>query len=463
MTEALTPEPVEAIAQKHGRFPFGLAPRFFVALAAGLLWLIPAWWLPRFIPLMLIWDALVLAAWGWDLGRLPAPAKLKARRLWGGPLVLARPATAVIEVGNSEKRPLRVFTVDELSPALTGAAPKSVLVLPAAGQARYECEIVPRKRGETRVGSLFLRYRTSFGLAERWAAAPLQQTVCVLPDIKQAGHEALYLIRSRQIDIQKRRQRQPGLGREFESLRDYRTGDDTRDICWSATARHSHLVTRTFQAERSQTVWVTIDCGRLLRAEIEDPARDFRLSRLDYSVNAALSLAEVALQYGDRVAALAYGRKIQQLIAAERGPTQVRRWITALANVRGEATEANHGLAARVLLQKQSRRALVVWITDFAETPTIPDVVEHAAQIARRHLVLFVAVSQPDLAEVARRVPATQREMYSGAAALALVQRRESLIRSLRPYGVLAMEVSPGMLRTHLVNEYLAIKDRSLL
>ncbi|HMF78515.1 MAG TPA: DUF58 domain-containing protein [Bryobacteraceae bacterium] len=463
MTEALTPEPVESAARKRGWLSFGFAPRFFLALGIGLIWLVPVWWSIRFLPLLLVWDALVLAAWCWDLSRLPAPAKLLARRLWTGPITLARSINAAIEIQQSGNWPLQVFATDELSPALYGVVPQFELVLPAAGKARHEYAIVPRKRGDATLGSLFLRYRSAFAFAERWAVAPLLQTVCVFPDITEANQQALYLIRSRQMDMQKRRRRQPGLGREFESLRDYRTGDDVRDICWSATARRHELVTRTFEAERMQTVWVVIDAGRLLRAEIARPDQPFRLSKLDYSVNAALSLAQVASQYGDRVAALAYGRTIQQAIGAGRGPGQVRLWINALAHVRAETTEANHALAARALLQKQTRRALVVWITDFAETPTVPDVVEYAAQIAKRHLVLFAAVSQPDLAVAAHQVPRTDREMYSGAAALALLQRREVLIRNLRQQGVLAMEVTAGKLTTHLVNEYLAIKDRGML
>jgi uncharacterized protein (DUF58 family) len=114
-------------------------------------------------------------------------------------------------------------------------------------------------------------------------------------------------------------------------------------------------------------------------------------------------------------------------------------------------------------LQKQTRRALVVWITDFAETPTTPDVVEYAAQIAKKHLVLFVAVSQPDLAVAAREIPQTEHEMYRGAAALALLQRREILIRSLRRQGVLALELAPRKLTTSLINEYLSVKERNLL
>jgi uncharacterized protein (DUF58 family) len=463
MTEALTPEPVEAAARKRGRLAFGFAPRFFLALGMGVIWLVSMWWSLRFVPLLLIWNALVLAAWLWDLARLPKPAALKCRRVWSGPLILARSVVAGIELEQRGRAALRVFAIDELSPALRGVVLQFEVTLPARGQARHEDTLAPRRRGEAELGSLFLRYRSAFAFAERWAVAPLQQKVCVQPDITQASEQALFLIRSRQMDMQKRRQRQPGLGREFEALRDYRTGDDTRDICWSATARRHALITRTFEAERSQTVWVALDCGRLLRSEIERPDQDFRLSKLDYSVNAALSIAQVALQCGDRVAALAYGRTIQQMIGAGRGARQLRRWTEALAHVRAEATEASHGLAARALLQKQTRRALVVWITDFAETPTIPDVVEYAAQIGKRHLVLFAAISQPDVAAAARRVPESEREMYRGAAALALVQRRDLLIRGLRQQGVLAMEVTAGKLTTHLVNEYLAIKERGLL
>jgi uncharacterized protein (DUF58 family) len=463
MTEALTPEPVEAVARKRGYLAFGFAPRFFLALGMGVIWLAPMWWSVRFLPLLLIWNALVLAAWVWDLARLPRPRELNSRRVWSGPLILARSVKAAIEVEQTGRAALRVYATDELSPALCGVVPQFELTLPAGGQARHEYAVVPRKRGEAELGSLFLRYRSGFAFAERWAVAPLQQKVCVQPDVTAASQEALFLIRSRQMDMQKRRQRQPGLGREFESLREYRTGDDTREICWSATARRHHLITRTFEAERSQTVWVALDCGRLLRAEIERPQEDFRLSKLDYSVNAALSVAHIALQCGDRVAALAYGRTIQQVIGAGRGARQLRRWTDALAQVRAEATEANHALAARALLQKQTRRALVVWITDFAETPTIPDVVEYAAQIGKRHLVLFAAISQPDVAAAAHQVPETEREMYRGAAALALVERRELLIRGLRQQGVLAIEVTAGKLTTYLVNEYLAIKERGLL
>ena len=92
-----------------------------------------------------------------------------------------------------------------------------------------------------------------------------------------------------------RLRRQRGRGREFESLREFRAGDEYREICWTASARRGHLVTKVNQVERSQTVWIVLDAGRLLRARVGGP------SKLDYAVNAALSLAHVASLSGDNV------------------------------------------------------------------------------------------------------------------------------------------------------------------
>jgi len=53
--------------------------------------------------------------------------------------------------------------------------------------------------------------------------------------------------------------------------------------------------------------------------------------------------------------------------------------------------------------------------------------------------------------------------MYHYAAALEVVQRRDLLLRRLRQYGALTLEVEPQRLSTALVNRYLEVKERSLL
>jgi uncharacterized protein (DUF58 family) len=337
------------------------------------------------------------------------------------------------------------------------------MVVAPGGKEQTNYPILPRERGDVRMGRLFVRYQTLFGFAERWAVAEISQTVRVLPDLEQARQHALYLIRSKQVEMEKRRRRQRGQGREFQSLRDYRQGDDLRDICWTATARRHNLTTRVFEIERSQVVWVVLDAGRLLRAQVQQQGTELRLSKLDYAVNAALSLAQVATQCGDKVGLLAYGRSVQQRVAAGRGATHVRTIVDSLSQVRGEASEADHSSAARALLEGQHRRSLVVWITDFAETPTMQEVIEYAMQITRRHLVVFSAMSQPDLTVLAQATPETTTDMYRHAAALEIAHRRDLLLRGLRQRGVFAFELIPGLLASAVVNQYLDIKERNLL
>jgi len=60
-----------------GRLPFGMGPRFFVALLSGFLWLVPAWWIPQLIAAMLLWDLLAVVAFVSDLLRMPSRNRLR--------------------------------------------------------------------------------------------------------------------------------------------------------------------------------------------------------------------------------------------------------------------------------------------------------------------------------------------------------------------------------------------------
>jgi len=458
----LVPPVASALARPLGRIPFGFGPRFFTGLLLGLGWLVPAWWFPRLIAAMFLWDGIILATWLWDLLQLPAPGQIEVRRIWKTRPALASASSVTIELRNTGRIAVRARITDETPLALRlEPAFLELRARPGVTQAHYP--LLPPERGDAHIGRTFLRYQSAMQLAERWAVADTAQTVRVLPNLEEAKQHTLYLIRSRQIEMERRRRRQRGLGREFDSLREYRDGDDIRDISWTATARRNRLVTRVFEIERSQIVWLVLDAGRLLRAQVEEPGRPLRISKLDYSVNAALSLAQVALHCGDRVGLLAYGRRIQQNVNAGRGHRHVRAIVESLAQVHGEVAEANHARAVHTLLSAQKRRSLVVWITDFAETPAVPEVIEYATHMTSRHLVLFASMGQPDLNAVAGATPDSREEMYRHVAALEISHRRDVLLRGLRQSGVLAVELMPNVLASSLVNRYLDIKERSLL
>ena len=406
---------------------------------------------------MLLWDVVALLLWAMDLSQMPRPQQIVVRRVWHESLGLAKRISVTIEIENPSGREISAKVTDETPETFGRDLAKVEATVPAGGAASAAYPVEPRSRGDAKFGSVWLRYQSRLGLAERWARARLEQTVRVYPNIEEAQRMRIYLIRSRQIELEKRLKRQRGHGREFESLRDYRPGDEFRDICWSVTARRGKLITKVHQIERSQTIWLVLDAGRLLRARVDG------LTKLDYTISAALSLAQVAFYSGDRVALLAYGRRPQQRVGPGRGVGHLRVLMESLAQVRPEAFEADHLLAAESMMSQQGRRSLVVWLTDLAETAATPEVIECAAKMASRHLVLLGVIGQPELRRLIAAEPASGNEMYRYTAALEVVQRRELLLRRLRQQGALTLEVDASRMWTALVNRYLEVKERSLL
>jgi uncharacterized protein (DUF58 family) len=454
---SLIPPPITAAAARRKRFGVAFGPRFILLLLIGLIWLGPALIHLQFLYGMLVWDLLVLAAWGIDLARLPRPALLRVTRSWNSPAALSVPAGIELTLHNESGAALRATIVDNVPITLRADAPQLDLIVPPRGAVSKQYKICPMKRGESRLGLAYIRYQSLFRLAERWAVADIQQKVKIYPNLEEARRHSIYMIRSRQIDMEKRYTRKRGRGREFESLREYQEGDEYGNICWKASARRGKLITRLFQMERSQTIWLVLDTGRLMRAKVAG------LSKLDYAANAALSLGQVALGSGDRVGLLAYGRSINHRVLPNRGSLHLRSLIEKLALVQEELTEADHLRAANALMSTQKRRSLVVWITDIAETAMTPEVIEAAGRLSTRHVVIFVAIGQPDLGNLAAQEPDSVSQMYLIAAAQEMMHRREVLFATLRRHGAIAFEIESSKASAAVVNSYLEAKERNLL
>ena len=453
----LVPPGVAAPAVPSRRLPFAFGPRFFVLLALGLVLIVPAWLDPRAIVLLAAWNLLIAVLWVMDLRRIPAAGEIHVGRSWRAPLTLGTSARVAIDVTNLTPVPVVVDVEDDVPARLRRDLPGARTAVDAGGTSRVEYDVAPFERGDAALGEIALRVRTSWSIAERWLSAAVRQTVRVFPDLEDARRQSMFLLRSRQVALEKRRARVTGLGRDFESLRDYQPGDEPRDICWTATARRARPVTRVYQPERSQAVWIIIDGGRLLRARIGERAK------LDDLVNAALGLANVALAAGDRVGVLTYGRRIHMRLAPGRGGPHLRTIVDGLATVPAESAEANHAAAAAAVMAAQKQRALMVWLTDVAETAGVPDVIEGAARLAPRHVVIFGAIRPVELHAVAAHAPDTEQGMYRMLASHEMLNRREVLLGTLRQRGVLAVEMAPGAPTAMLIDQYLSVKARNLI
>ena len=136
------------------------------------------------------------------------------------------------------------------------------------------------------------------GLAGRQGAVDVPGTLRVLPAFPSIKHLPSRLARLRELDG-RAAVRVRGQGTEFDSLREYVSGDDVRSVDWRASARSRSVVVRTWQPERDRRLVLVLDTGRTSAGRVDDAPR------LDAAMDAALLLATLASRAGDRVSFVA--------------------------------------------------------------------------------------------------------------------------------------------------------------
>jgi uncharacterized protein (DUF58 family) len=482
--QTLIPQPMTARARYLGRagrvLGFGLSARALLLLIAGLLWAIPAFFHPHRLWMMLVWDGLIVLLIVTDGVGLPAPSAVTVTRRFLHSPALGERTEVEYDVVQESNGIVTVVVTDDLHRALMPVPRAVTLVAYPRDAVRVTVECYPGQRGDLRLGKIYLRYCGALRLVERWAVCDAEQNLRVFPASEQSGDKAaFYLMRARQIELQKRRLRLRGIGREFESLRDYQRGDELRNISWTATARRAKLITRQFTTERSQQVWIVLDAGRLSRTAFElrkdqpaamgeseqETAEKLLLSvtQLDQATTAAVMLAQVIGGSGDKFALLSYGQRVQQQLLPGNGPVHLRMMMNLLSQARSEGAEANHLQAASRLKNLQKRRALVVWITEIAESAGRPEVVSALSELVRRHLVILVLLEHPELDALAAREPKNAEEMFASAAAQEMLERRRETIAKLRQQGVLVVETTPAEVGANAISKYLEVKAQGLL
>jgi len=483
--QTLIPREISAQARPHGRVGrvvgFGVTARGLWLLLAGLIFAVPEFFHPHRLWIMLLWDAIIALLIVGDAVALVAPVRITVTRRFLHSPAIGQPTEIEFEVLQASNAIVTIAVTDELHPAVIEMPRAITLTAYPRDSAKTALTVRPRERGDIELGRIYLRYKGALGLAERWAVCDCQQKIRVFPATEQGTSSTeLYLMRSRQIELQKRRLRLRGIGREFESLRDYQRGDELRNISWTATARRAKLITRQFTTERSQQVWVVLDAGRLSRTafrmgsegmhptsqnrDVGHPAgEELMVTQLDQAATAALMLAQVIGSSGDKFALLTYGRAVQQQLLPGNGPSHLRIMIDLLSQTKSERSEANHLNAVSRLKNLQRRRGLVLWVTEMADSVGRPEVVTAAAELVRRHLVVLVLLQHPELDALSVREPKNAEEMFASTAAQEMLERRREAIVKLRQQGVLVVETTPGEVGAAAITKYLEVKAQGLV
>jgi uncharacterized protein (DUF58 family) len=432
-------------------------PRLIGALLLGALLLLLTIFNPLFWLLVVAYHGILLITLISDGARLPSKKRFELTRTLPDPFSLGEAESVVVEIQHPRAAGLLAEVADH-APLDLDPTPRILAGhFDSNGRLVAEYHTQARHRGSFHFGGVDLRCWRKDGWLVRQVRLPSPQTAAVYPSVLAIKRYDLIARRGMRLLLGQRRARTPGASTAFSGLRDYLPGDDVRRISWKATARRDNPVVLEVEAERGQQAIIALDCGRLMTA----PAGP--LTKLDHAVNAALLLAWVAHRHGDRVGMITFSDRVHRYSAPQRGPTQMSLLNRLLYDVRAEYTEPDFAEAFSQLALRVSRRSLVVVLTDVLDPLASAELVGNALRLSARHLVLVVAMADPEVL-AARDAPVDDdRRPYEWAAAEELLAARRQSFQVLQQGGVLGLDVPAGRLSPMLVERYLELKERALL
>ncbi len=327
--------------------------------------------------------------------------------------------------------------------------------LPANSVSDRAYIIHPDSRGEYEWGDIHIRQLGKFGLAWRDWKVPAKQKVTIYPDL--IGLKELSIRLTIENSGAMRQARRLGNGTEFAELREYSQGEDIRLIDWKATARRDRPVVRVLEPEQEQTLFILLDRGRLMTARVSG------LKRFDWGLNATLSLALAGLSRGDKVGVAAFDRDITTWIPPERGNHHLSKLVDRLTPIQPVVLEPDYLGAVTKVITQQTRRALVVVITDIVDETASSELLSAMMRLTPRYLPFCVTLRDPVIDRIAHFPTDNTKDTYARAVALDLLAQRQVAFAKLRQRGVLVLDAPCDRLSKELVDRYLQSKARNLL
>lgn len=320
-----------------------------------------------------------------------------------------------------------------------------------------EVHVTPTRRGNVEFGQVWLRWRGPLGLFEHITTVSCDAEIPVVPNIQAVRRAALRLSTHHAYLSGLKTRRYIGDGSEFESLRQYAPGLDYRTIDWKASARHRDLMCRENRSERNHRVVIAVDTGHIMSEPLDG------IPRLDHGINAGLLLGYLSLKMGDQVGLFGFDEQVRTYSEPQPGVKTIHRLMHQSSQLEYSSAETNYTLALTELSTRLRRRSIVVFMTDFTDTIMAEMMVENLQFLARRHLVIFVAIRDPSLDEVAETKPASSMDINRAVVAQELIEDREMVIKELRHSGVFCVDAPPSGISVELINRYLDIHRRELI
>jgi uncharacterized protein (DUF58 family) len=420
----------------------GLVPALTAAVAVPELALYGLGWIG-------LWT-LVLAI---DAARVPRQlTPLRAKAVHPQNLNKDRPGTWTLHLSGVQNLG-DALTLGVAWPQTLAGSPESlhIRVPPDTDHVRLDWPCTARSRGVFRWDAIHAQLLSPWGFWVGRIRVPVPGEIRVHPDLWRDRRQIAALFLPRGLAGWRVR-RQAGQGREFEKLRDYLPGDALQDIHWKASAKRGRPVTKEYQVERTQEVYVVVDVsrlsGRLMArptpthssaeltlqpgidttatptstpartpghplgdpqaesdAESDAEAASHAEPQLEAMLTSALLLGWAAQRQGDLFGLIAFGAAPRLFLRAARGRDHFLRCRESLHSLSVEDGSPDFAELFASLRLRLRRRALIILLTAL-DDPLLAEEFERAVRsITRQHLVLVNQIAPTDACPLFTRPP----------------------------------------------------------
>ena len=390
-----------------------------------------------------------------DFVLAPSPDRFVVSRIHPAAITLGQTGELQWNVtahSGSRPRRARVEIADELAPSLHADTRRVGVDVPARGTGSVRTRLAPTRRGRFTPAEMDVRTAGPLALVHKQRRRQEPTKLRVFPPFRSAKEAELSLHKARILEVGLRSAHGRGGGTEFDSMRELTPDDETRRIDWAATARSNRPIVKTYRSEQNQSVLCLLDTGRVMAGRVDGVAR------LEFGMDGAMLLAELATGLGDRMGLLAFDQTVHTTVEPSNRRSQRTTVTEALFDLEPALAESNYqGLVSHVLARYR-RRTFLVLITELVEEVVEEFVLPVLPLLLRTHLVVVGAIQDPDIGRWSTESTADQDGAFLRASALASQESRRRVAAKLRAKGAIVVDAEPSEFASALGDAYLDAK-----
>lgn len=327
----------------------------------------------------------------------------------------------------------------------------------ASSQDEFNYELRPTERGEYYFGNLNIYVASPLQIISRRFTFDNGNMVPTYPSYIQLRKYDLIAFSNNLFQYGIKIIRRIGHSMEFEQIKEYVAGDDIRTLNWKATAKKNALMINQFQDEKSQSVYMVIDKGRVMKMPFNG------LSLMDYAINATLVLSNVILKKQDKAGMFAFSKKVENRVFAEKRASQMQKILDTLYNIKTDFFESDYSRLYVDIKKNINQRSLIILYTNFETIDGLQRQLPYLKAIAKSHLLVVVFFNNTELNELINKKTETIQEVYDKVIAEKFMFEKRLIVNELKKYGIYSVLTQPESLTLDTINKYLEIKARGIL